>query len=111
MPRADPGNPGAQRIGGLRHERGRSLCRTVALGPRFPARFGFQARPAVGAGFCRRARKVKSFLETTMKELWAAVDRYFGDQLAPQDEALKASIESNREAGMPSIDVPALLGK
>jgi predicted O-methyltransferase YrrM len=46
-----------------------------------------------------------------MKELWAAVDRYFGDLLAPEDEALKASIETNREAGLPSIDVPALLGK
>jgi predicted O-methyltransferase YrrM len=46
-----------------------------------------------------------------MKELWAAVDAYFADQLAPEDEALKASIEVNREAGLPSIDVPALLGK
>ena len=46
-----------------------------------------------------------------MKELWAAVDRYFGDLLAPEDRALKTSIETNREAGMPSIDVPALLGK
>jgi predicted O-methyltransferase YrrM len=46
-----------------------------------------------------------------MKELWAAVDRYFGGLLAPEDEALTASIEANREAGLPSIDVPALLGK
>ncbi len=46
-----------------------------------------------------------------MKELWAAVDRYFGDQLAPEDKALTASLETNREAGLPSIDVPALLGK
>ena len=46
-----------------------------------------------------------------MKELWAAVDRYFGDLLAPEDKALTASIETNREAGLPSIDVPALLGK
>jgi predicted O-methyltransferase YrrM len=46
-----------------------------------------------------------------MQELWAAVDRYFGDLLAPEDEALKAGIETNRETGLPSIDVPALLGK
>ena len=46
-----------------------------------------------------------------MKELWAAVDRYFGDLLAPEDKALTASIEANRDAGLPSIDVPALLGK
>ena len=46
-----------------------------------------------------------------MQETWAAVDRYFGDQLAPHDEALAACVETNREAGLPSIDVPALLGK
>lgn len=46
-----------------------------------------------------------------MQETWAAVDRYFGDQLSPHDEALVACIEANREAGLPSIDVPALLGK
>lgn len=46
-----------------------------------------------------------------MSELWAAVDRYFGELLAPEDHALSASMEANREAGLPSIDVPALLGK
>jgi predicted O-methyltransferase YrrM len=46
-----------------------------------------------------------------MQELWADVDRYFGELLAPEDRALSASIESNRVAGLPSIDVPALLGK
>lgn len=46
-----------------------------------------------------------------MQELWAAVDRYFGELLAPEDKALSASMETNREAGLPSIDVPALLGK
>ena len=46
-----------------------------------------------------------------MQETWAAVDRYFGDRLAPADEALTQCIEANREAGLPSIDVPALLGK
>jgi predicted O-methyltransferase YrrM len=46
-----------------------------------------------------------------MQELWADVDRYFGELLAPEDRALSASMESNRVAGLPSIDVPALLGK
>ena len=46
-----------------------------------------------------------------MQETWAAVDRYFGELLAPEDEALAASMEANREAGLPSIDVPALLGQ
>ena len=46
-----------------------------------------------------------------MQELWADVDRYFGELLAPEDQALSASMEANREAGLPSIDVPALLGK
>lgn len=46
-----------------------------------------------------------------MKELWAAVDRHFGELLAPEDNALTASMEANRDAGLPSIDVPALLGK
>ena len=46
-----------------------------------------------------------------MQETWAAVDRYFGDLLAPEDEALAACMANNREAGLPSIDVPALLGK
>lgn len=46
-----------------------------------------------------------------MQELWADVDRYFGELLAPEDQALLASIEANRQAGLPSIDVPALLGK
>jgi predicted O-methyltransferase YrrM len=50
-------------------------------------------------------------LEITMQETWAAVDRYFGDRLAPHDEALAACMEINREAGLPSIDVPSLLGK
>ena len=46
-----------------------------------------------------------------MQEQWAAVDRYFGDQLAPEDNALAAVVGANRDAGLPSIDVPALLGK
>jgi predicted O-methyltransferase YrrM len=46
-----------------------------------------------------------------MQETWAAVDRYFGELLAPADEAIAACMKCNREAGLPSIDVPALLGK
>jgi predicted O-methyltransferase YrrM len=46
-----------------------------------------------------------------MQEVWAAVDRYFGDLLAPEDKALTPMLDANREAGLPSIDVPALLGK
>jgi predicted O-methyltransferase YrrM len=46
-----------------------------------------------------------------MQETWAAVDRYFGERLAPHDEALAACIDVNRKAGLPSIDVPALMGK
>jgi predicted O-methyltransferase YrrM len=46
-----------------------------------------------------------------MQELWTAVDRYFGERLAPEDKALSASMDVNREAGLPSIDVPPLLGK
>ena len=46
-----------------------------------------------------------------MKETWAAVDRYFGELLAPEDETLAACVQANRDAGLPSIDVPALLGK
>jgi predicted O-methyltransferase YrrM len=46
-----------------------------------------------------------------MQETWAAVDRYFGDLLAPEDKELSAILAANRDAGLPSIDVPALLGK
>jgi len=46
-----------------------------------------------------------------MQETWAAVDRYFGELLAPEDESLSACMDANRAAALPSIDVPALLGK
>lgn len=46
-----------------------------------------------------------------MSELWAKVDSYFGDLLAPEDAFLRAIHEANQQAGLPSIDVPALLGK
>jgi predicted O-methyltransferase YrrM len=46
-----------------------------------------------------------------MQELWAAVDHYFGDLLAPEDKEYSAILAANRDAGLPPIDVPALLGK
>jgi predicted O-methyltransferase YrrM len=46
-----------------------------------------------------------------MQDLWTNVDRYFGDLLAPEDSHFKSIVEANQAAGLPSIDVPALLGK
>ena len=45
------------------------------------------------------------------KPLWAAVDRYLGDLLAPSDEHLDAALKANRKAGLPAIDVSPLQGK
>src|SRR5580658_4096320 len=42
---------------------------------------------------------------------WAAVDRYFGDLFAPEDEHLKAALKANRVARLPAIDVSPLQGK
>lgn len=42
---------------------------------------------------------------------WAAVDAYFGDLLAPQDEALQQALAANAVAGMPRHDVSAVQGK
>lgn len=46
-----------------------------------------------------------------MQELWAEVDRYFCDLLAPADEELDAALAANRQAGLPPIDVSKLQGK
>ncbi len=46
-----------------------------------------------------------------MQKTWAEVDRYLGELLAPEDAALKRALEANRDTGLPSIDVPPLLGK
>jgi predicted O-methyltransferase YrrM len=43
--------------------------------------------------------------------LWASIDRYFGDLLAPSDEPLKAALKANRKARLPAIDVSPLQGK
>jgi predicted O-methyltransferase YrrM len=47
------------------------------------------------------------------KPEWIAVDRYFGDLLAPiaPDDKLEAAIAANREAELPAYDVSRLQGK
>ena len=45
------------------------------------------------------------------QSLWTAVDRYFGDMLAPSDPQLDAAIQANRKAKLPVIDVSPLQGK
>lgn len=42
---------------------------------------------------------------------WAAVDAYFGQALAPQDDALLAALQANAQAGLPAHDVSAVQGK
>jgi predicted O-methyltransferase YrrM len=46
-----------------------------------------------------------------MQDIWSEVDRYFGDQLAPSDQALDAALQANEKAGLPTIDVSWFLGK
>src|ERR1700756_383711 len=46
-----------------------------------------------------------------MEKIWADVDRTLGDLLAPHDAALNRALDANHEGGLPSIDVPPLLGK
>ena len=46
-----------------------------------------------------------------MQDIWSEVDRYFGDQLAPSDQALDAALKTNEEEGLPAIDVTWFLGK
>jgi predicted O-methyltransferase YrrM len=45
------------------------------------------------------------------QKIWANVDRYFGDKLAPSDPALEAALAANRKAKLPAIDVTQLQGK
>ena len=42
---------------------------------------------------------------------WTAVDRYFGDLLAPSDEKLDGVLETNRQARLPAIGVSRLQGR
>ena len=46
-----------------------------------------------------------------MDKVWAEVDEYLGDLLAPHDAALTRALDANHASGLPSIDVPPLLGK
>ena len=46
-----------------------------------------------------------------MQKIWAQVDHYLDDLLAPADAALTAALDSNTQANLPAIDVPAQLGK
>jgi predicted O-methyltransferase YrrM len=45
------------------------------------------------------------------QQLWAAVDNYFNDRLAPEDEALRAALEASDAAGLPSIQISPAQGK
>ncbi len=72
---ATPGNPEAQWVCRVCHERCRSLRRAVKIGACFPARFRFQARPVVGARFCCCARKVERPLNS---QCWRSQCRKHG---------------------------------
>ena len=43
--------------------------------------------------------------------LWAAVDRYIADTVAPPDPALEAALEASAKAGLPEIQVAPNQGK
>ena len=43
--------------------------------------------------------------------LWAAVDNYFNERLAAEDDALRAAVQSCRQAGMPEIQISPTQGK
>jgi predicted O-methyltransferase YrrM len=47
----------------------------------------------------------------TKSKKWAAVDKYFGDLLAPADVLLAAAAANNRKAKLPAIDVSPLQGQ
>jgi predicted O-methyltransferase YrrM len=46
-----------------------------------------------------------------MKNTWTKVDDYFGELLAPADDALKAALHANDAAKLPAIGVSRLQGK
>lgn len=48
---------------------------------------------------------------STHSEEWAAVDGYFSQLLAPQDDHLRAALADNAAAGLPAHDVSPLQGK
>jgi predicted O-methyltransferase YrrM len=45
------------------------------------------------------------------KNLWTEVDHYFEDLLLPRDESFESALNTNRDAGLPAIDVSPLLGR
>jgi predicted O-methyltransferase YrrM len=45
------------------------------------------------------------------KTLWTAVDQYLVENLIPSDPALDAALQSNKTAGLPTIDVAPNQGK
>lgn len=46
-----------------------------------------------------------------MDKIWAEVDDYLSNLLAPHDAGLTRALDANHAAGLPSIDVPPVLGK
>jgi predicted O-methyltransferase YrrM len=46
-----------------------------------------------------------------MDKIWVEVDDYLSHLLAPHDAALTEALNANHAAGLPSIDVPPVLGK
>jgi predicted O-methyltransferase YrrM len=50
-------------------------------------------------------------MEPADPPVWAEVDNYFCNLLAPPDHKLDAAIEANQQAGLPQIDVTRLQGK
>jgi predicted O-methyltransferase YrrM len=45
------------------------------------------------------------------EQIWTAVDRYFGDLLAPDDPALEKALANSAAAGLPAINVAPAQGK
>jgi len=50
-------------------------------------------------------------MEPVDPPVWAEVDAYFGDLLAPSDAKLDAALKANEQAGLPAIGVSRLQGK
>ena len=46
-----------------------------------------------------------------MKNTWTKVDEYFGELLAPTDDALRRVLRANDKAGLPAIGVSPVQGK
>jgi predicted O-methyltransferase YrrM len=49
--------------------------------------------------------------EAMSQKTWAAVDDYIGEKLLPDDPVLEAVLATNREHGLPAIDVSPAQGK